>query len=401
MSGPSSSPASTILASVSAATLALLPSMLLGGLALLVRDELRFGAFELGAAVATFFAASVVVSVPAGFLSERVGPRRALLAGATTTAAALVGVGWLASSWLTLLPFMALGGTANTVTQVATNHLIARRIAAGRMGLAFGIKQSAIPIAGMLAGLALPVLGLSLGWRVTYLLAALGVFPVLLLLQRVPSTAEASRRGPRVGDAPVRILVLLSIGAGLATASGNAMTAFTVTAADDAGMAPAHAGLLLMVGSLAGVLVRIGSGWLADRLQRGSLLLAGGLVAVGTMGWVGLAIDGPVAWRVGATVVAFAGGWGFPGLILLSIARTNPRAPATAMGIGRLGPSLGAISGPLVFGAVVEASGYSAAWLVTAGAAAIAAVLLLAARPFLRPYRAVEAPYAPDELPTT
>lgn len=393
-------PADAIVASVSAATLAVLPSMLLGGLALLVRDELGFGAFELGAAIAVFFAASVVVSIPAGILSELIGPRRALLAGATTTGVALVGAGWLASSWLSLLPFMFLGGTANTVTQVATNHLITRRVAPRRMGLAFGIKQSAIPIAGMLAGLALPTLGLSLGWRATYLLSALGCVPVLLILLRVPASSKPPRRNPRTGDAPIRLLVLVSLGAGLGTASGNGMTAFTVASAHDAGFGAAHAGLLLMFGSLAGVSVRIYSGWLADRLERGSLLLAGGLIGVGILGYLGLALDGPPVWRILATLVAFAGGWGFPGLVLLTIARTNPRAPATAMAIGRLGPSLGAIAGPLAFGALVDASGYPAAWLAAAAASAVSAMMLLAARPFLRPYRAGHDAFSPDELPT-
>lgn len=400
MTARAPSTSSTVVATVSAATLAVLPSMLLGGLALLIRDELDFGAFELGAAVAAFFTASLLVSVPAGILSELIGPRRALLAGAGATAATLVGVGWLASSWLTLLPFMFLGGTANTVTQVATNHLIARRVAADRMGVAFGIKQSAIPAASMLAGLALPVLGLSLGWRATYLLAALGIIPVIALLLRVSAPAGRPGRRTRAGDAPIRVLILLSMGAGLATAAGNATTAFTVAAADDAGFTAAGAGLLLMAGSLAGITLRVGGGWLADRLGRGSLLLAGGLVVTGVLGYLGLAAGPPPGLRVVATLVAFAGGWGFPALVLLSVARTNPRAPATAMGVARLGPSLGAIFGPLAFGALVDGPGYPVAWLMAAASAFLSAILLLAARPLLKPYRAPPGPVEPEDLPT-
>lgn len=388
-----------MVATVSAATLAVLPSMLLGGLALLVRDELRFGAFELGVAVAVFFTASIIVSVPAGIVSELIGPRRALLAGAGTTAAALVGAGWLTSSWLTLLPFMFLGGTANTVTQVATNHTIAQHVPAGRMGLAFGIKQSAIPIGSMLAGLALPVLGLSVGWRATYLLAALGLFPVVLLLRRLPPGARQPRPLARAGDAPIRILILLSVGAGLATAAGNATAAFTVAAADNAGFTPTAAGLLLMAGSIAGISLRVGAGWFADRLRRGSLLLAGGLVGMGVLGYLGLATGGPPAGRVLATLVAFGGGWGAPALILLSVARTNPRSPATAMGIIRLGPSLGAILGPVAFGALVDGPGYPAAWLMAATLATLSATLLLVARPLLRPYRAPAGTHSPEHLP--
>ena len=400
MSSPAPGPAQTVVLSVSAATLAVLPSMLLAGLALLVREELGFGAFELGAAIATFFAASVVVSVPAGVLSEWIGPRPALLIGAATTATTLAGIGLVASSWMSLLPFMLLGGTANTVTQVATNHLIARRIDSTRLGLAFGVKQSAIPIAGMLAGLSLPILGLSVGWRVAYLMAALAIVPVVLLVRRIPSSSRSRDSRQRTGDAPIRLLILLSVGAGLATGSGNGMTAFTVAAADHAGFSSSAAGLLLMAGSLMGVSVRVSSGWLADRLGRWSLLLAGGLVGIGVLGYLGLALEGPPAWRVVATLVAFGGGWGFPGLILLTIARTNPRSPATAMGVGRLGPSMGAILGPLAFGAIVDSSGYPAAWLAAAGASLASAILLLSARPFLRRYRASPDSFTGDQIPT-
>lgn len=376
-----------VLASVSAATLAALPSMLLGGLALLVRDELKFGAFELGAAIAVFFAVSAVVSVPAGFLSERIGPRRTLLGGAAITTFALIGAGALSDSWATFIPWMAIGGAGNTLTQVSTNHLIARRVPAHRQGLAYGVKQSAIPLAGILAGLALPILGLSVGWRATYGLAALGFIPVVLLLRQLPRPVRQPQRTPRSGDAPIPALALLSIGAGLATAAGSALTAFTVAAAVSAGFEASVAGLLLAAGSLAGVSARVGGGWIADRMGHGSLLLAGGLVGAGVFGYLGLAFDGPAVTTVFATLVAFAGGWGYPGLVLLAVARTNPRSPATAMGVIRLGPSVGAIIGPLAFGAVVDGPGYSVAWLMAAAAALASAVLLLGARRSLRPYR--------------
>lgn len=384
---PLSGPGRTIAATVAASTLAALPSLLLGGLAVLVSAELNFGAFELGVAIAIFFAVSGLLSVPAALLSEGIGPRRALFIGGFITAIALVGTGAFTGSWLALLPWMAVGGLGNTLTQISSNHLLAQQVRSGRQGLAFGIKQSAIPIAGMLAGLGLPVFGLTLGWRATYLIAAVGLIPVLALLHGLRQNVAHRGRVPRAGDAPIAALALLSTGAGLGAAAGSALTAFTVIAAVQSGFAASAAGLLLTAGSVVGVSARVLSGGVADRMGRGSLLLASGLVGGGVLGYVGLAIGGPSWLVVVATLVAFGGGWGWPGLVLLATARTNPRSPATAMAVTRLGPSVGNIIGPLVFGAVAGGIGYSSAWLIAAVAALISSVLMLAARPLLSPYR--------------
>ena len=79
--------------------------------------------------------------------------------------------------------------------------------------------------------------------------------------------------------------------------------------------------------------------------------------------------------RVGATptliigaILAYGLGWGWPGLFNLAIVRNNTVAPAAATGITQSGVYLGAVSGPLIFGSVVDDIGYPAAWL-GAGAA--------------------------------
>jgi MFS family permease len=274
---------------------------------------------------------------------------------------------------------MAVAGLGNSVTQLASNHLLAQQVQSGRQGVAYGIKQSAIPIASMLAGLALPVLGLTLGWRATFLLGALGVIPVALLLRRLHQ-GQRRARGPRAGDVPVGTLALLSLGSGLGAVASSGLTTFTVVSAVEHGFAPEAAGLLLTAGSVFGIAARILSGWLADRTGHGSLLLASGLLGGGVIGYLGLAVAGPEWLVVLATLVAFAGGWGWPGLVLLATARTNPRAPATAMAITRIGPAFGNIVGPIVFGAVAAGAGYSLAWLISAAVAVLASMLIVVAR---------------------
>src|SRR5829696_7279082 len=57
-----------------------------------------------------------------------------------------------------------IAGLANAVSHTAANLSLAREVPASRQGLSFGIKQAAIPVATLLAGLAVPTIAVTLGW---------------------------------------------------------------------------------------------------------------------------------------------------------------------------------------------------------------------------------------------
>ncbi len=369
---------------ISASTLGALPALLVGGLAVLVRSELQFDELGLGAAIAAFYAASIVFSVPAGLVSERIGPQRSLLAGAMVTAIATLGMAAAAHTWLELVAWLFVAGIGSAVAQIGTNHLLATAVPRERQGLSYGVKQSSIPLAGMLAGLALPAVGLTIGWRWAFVLAAAVSIVVVWLAGRPRPFARPADRPFREGDAPIPALLVIALAAGLGAASGNALASFTVESAVARGFDASGAGLLLMVGSLCGVSMRILSGWIGDRLGRGSLRVVIVLQVFGVAGYLALAAAGSSGIvTILATILAFAGGWGYQGLVLLAIARSNPTSPATAMAVVRLGPSTGAMIGPLLVGALVSASGYEVAWLTTAVFAALAAVLMFTGRVML------------------
>src|SRR5205823_1137887 len=53
-----------------------------------------------------------------------------------------------------------------------SNLTLARSVPAHRLGLSFGVKQAAIPLATLLAGAAVPAVALTVGWRWAYVIAA-------------------------------------------------------------------------------------------------------------------------------------------------------------------------------------------------------------------------------------
>ena len=378
----------TIAAGIAATTVVALPTLLVGGLAVIIQDELAFGETELGIAIATSFAAAALAAAPAGRLAEHLGPRRTTWAGLSCAAVSMLGIGLFADSWSQLVLFLAVAGVGITTVQVGVNVLVARGVPPHRQGLAFGAKQAAVPLASLLAGLAVPVIGLTLGWQAAFLLAA-ALVP--LVAWRMPDAPPSSRRTTALGkeEAPLSAFALLALGVAFASAGGNSTPAFIVPSMVDRGLEPAHAGVVLAVGSLVGITARVAGGWVSDRLGRGSLLLVTAMVGAGAVGYVGLALAQQPALIVVFTAFAFGGGWGWGGLVPLAVSRINPDAPGRALGIVQVGAMSGAVLGPLVFGTLAERVAFSAAWSGSALLAGLGIVTILLSRRRLMKYRAV------------
>lgn len=367
-----------MLLAVAVATAGVSPAFLLGGLAVQVRGELQFGPGAFGLAVAIFFASSSLASVVFGRVVQRVGSHAGMRLAAVCAAVALVGIFLLAYSWVSLVLFLILGGFANAVGQPATNLSLTREVPPDRQGLSFGVKQSAIPAATLLAGLAVPLVALTVGWRFVFVGAAALALGVALLVPAGRDVAVPAKDRGRY-DARPTSLVLLAVGIGLGSTAATPLGAFAVESSVASGMGEGTAGLLLALGSALNIGVRVVFGSLADGMSGGRLRIAAAMLAVGTVGFVMLG-TGSGALLVAGTLVAFAAGWGWPGLFNFAIVKVSPSAPAAATGITQTGASAGAAAGPLLFGLVAESSGYGAAWLLCAALAALAALAILLGR---------------------
>ena len=78
----------------------------------------------------------------------------------------------------------------------------------------------------------------------------------------------------------------------LAAAAANALGTFLVDSSVARGLAPGPAGLVLTLGGAVCVAARVGVGWLADRRDGGHVALIAGMLAVGAVGLVLLAVAG-------------------------------------------------------------------------------------------------------------
>jgi len=370
---------------VSAITAVSLPSFLVATLAVQMRGDLNFGPALLGVVVGAASASSAVFAFPSGALAERVGGVRTLRGAAVVAAAALLAVALWARSWPVLAAILVVAGAASSAAQTSSNLILSRRVPAGRQGLAFGIKQSAVPLAFLLGGAAVPTLGLTVGWRWAFVAAAalaLGS-AVVIPPSRTTFRRHLRQSSHRRRSEPARPLVTLAIGFALALMACSSLSAFLVSSAVAAGVGRGPAGLVAVLASISGISVRVATGVRADRRAGGHFPTVTAMIAVGAVGFLMLALASglrsPVILIPGA-MVAFGIGWGWNGLFNFAVVRTHPLAPARASGITQTGGRAGSVLGPLLFGLLVSHLGYAPAWGVAAAEALAGAGVLLVGR---------------------
>lgn len=378
-----------VLASTAVATTAgVLPAFLLGSQAVQVQRDLDFGPALLGAAVAISWAAAAVASPTMGRVAERAGGGRSLRTAAITNGLVMLAIGSLARSWWELAVLIAVAGLGNALTQPAANVLMARTIPPERYGIAFAVKQSAMPFGTLIGGLAVPLVTLTLGWRWAFVFGGVLALGAASTVPRADASRpeRVERTAPKHKpplDTPLLLLTVFAVGVGFGAATASAQTTFLVSGAVESGLGEGVAGLLLTLGSALGIVSRLVNGARADVRGRGHLRVVAFMLCGGAAACAAFAIAEPWSYVV-ATPLAFAAGWAWPGLFNLAIVRANPRAPGFATAVTQTGTYVGAGIGPLVFGLIVGHAGYSWAWLATAGAAVLAAVAMLSGRARLR-----------------
>lgn len=378
---------------VLASTSGVLAVYLTGALAVQIRGSLHFGPSGLGIAVASFYAGMGVGAVPLGRLAERIGAPAVMRGAALGAAVMLVLVAALAGSWGALVGLLFCAGCMGAAMGPSTNLFLARRIRRERQGAAFGVKQATIPLAATCAGFAVPAIGLSIGWRWAFVLAAVLAVLAAVAIPRQAATARPAVRPPGrpTGATPGqarsrRPLAALTVGFAMAVFSVNGLNAFVVVAAVSTGFSKATAGLLAALGAGLTVTMRVTIGFVADRYGRDHLRIVLAMVLCGVAGYAALsaATATHALWLFGAgAVVAYGAGWGWNGLFNFVVVRTHLEAPARASAFIQLGVCISGVLGPLVFGLLVAHGSYTLAWAVVGGVMCCGGAVLAVAKGLL------------------
>lgn len=356
----------------------MLPAFLMGAMTLDLAVDLGVGSSFVGVGVALFFCFSALGSYLSSGLIEKVGAPWSFLAGllTVTTACALV-LSFVnrPGALLTALVFLGFG---NGVLQPAVNVWLLRRIGVAQRGLAFGIKQAAVPVATMLAALALPGVIEPHGWKAAFgvVLAVCGMALVSTLfaggLGLEKSGVRTIARGGVGGS-----LLDIAIAAGFGSAAANSLGVFLIVVLMQRnGGAGLVAGALVAAGSLINIVVRVGAGRLVDMGRCRPLPTVSWLMFAGSMGCLMLVVDLPMVLTFVGVLAALGLGWGWNGLLHHGVMERFTESAASAAGRVQMSIFLGAMIGPGVIGVIIEWGSHSLALACVSGSFLVAGVLV-------------------------
>lgn len=374
-------PVMLVVVMATAMTVAILLQVVFGALAPFLRDDLGLSRTQLGSLTTAMYVSAATLSTMAGGVVDRLGPRTPLLGLFGVMAVSIVVVA-LAPGYLILVLGSLLCGLAISIANPVTNRMIQTSIVPSRQGLITGIKQSGIQV-GVFAGSALlPVIAVGTGWRTATLVCLVPpAFGALMTLRVVPArrVPVPVRRQGNWAQLPAGTYWLaayaFAMGVGIASI-GAYLPLFGVEALD---LAETTAGLLAAAVGGVAMVARTAWGVIADRISstlRWALTLMAWLTAVAaallivarpsTLGWVWL-----------GTVVIGVSSAAWNGVAMLAVIRQAPAAVAgLASGVVVLGFYSGFAAGPVVFGAVVDATDdYTLGWGLVAVAGLVSVVL--------------------------
>lgn len=274
----------------------------------------------------------------------------------------------------------------------ASSAVLSRHTAPHLRGLIFSIRQSGVPLGGLLAGASLPVIAVSVGTREAIYVAAAICLVSAIVVEPVRKQLDADLTSPVRPDLAA-LLRNLSIrkamqahpdlprvtynGFAAAGVQGSVFALFVTLLVDRAHLDLVTAGLAFSALHLSGTIGRIVLGYLSDRAVRPQTLLAV-LAAVGVTTLLALIVvvgfaPLPVILVLAALIGTTISGWN--GVMLAEVARLSPPqliGPVSAANITCI--YAGYVVGPILTATLVASTG---SYLI--GFVPVSIALLLAA----------------------
>lgn len=348
-----------------------------------------------GLYVAIVYVGAMLASLAAGAAVARFGAIRVSQAGLVLCAVGLA-LCAVPSVWVFALGGLLVGLGYGPITP-ASSWLLAQTTPAHRLSLVFSIKQTGVPLGGMLAGALVPSTMLAIGWQGALLAVAAANLLCAALVQPLRDGLDADREPDRplkFGNLaqPIRLVLsqrTLAVLAGCSFVFSTAQLALTTYLVTYLVQVLAYglvaAGLALSVAQIGGVGGRILWGFVSDRWL-GAQRTLGGLALVMAASCVATAmlhVDMPTLLAFAILFVFGASATGWNGVYLAEVAR---RAPAGMAGVATGGSLaitfLGVVLGPPVFGFLSASfDSYRVGYAALAIPIAVCSVILLRARP--------------------
>jgi sugar phosphate permease len=346
-----------------------------------ITEEYGLSLSGFGALLGAVLLGATASLIPWGVATDRIGERVALSVGLVGTGAALA-TGAAGGRVLLIVSFV-LAGVLGAVANVASGRVVMGWFAFAERGMAFGLRQAAVPLGGALAALTLPALVAATDPRAGVLALAIGCATAAVacaIWLREPPSPVRPGRGP-LRD---RRVYRLAAGSALLVALQSAVIGFvTLFLHDERGVSTLAAGATLGAIQVVGIVLRIGLGRWSDRLGRRVVPLRQ-IAAVIAVAWLvaPALFEAPLVVLVPVLVLAGGIAFAWNGLSFNAAAEfAEPGRSGTSIAVQQTALfATAALVSPL-FGWLVEATTWEAGfWILAAGPATAWLVLAPLAR---------------------
>jgi sugar phosphate permease len=340
---------------------------------------------QVGVLLAAPWIGATVTLLPWGLAADRFGERTALALGLGASSLLLVGCAY-APTFHDLIGLLALAGAAGSSVQSASGRAVMQWFAADERGLALGIRQTSIPLGGLIAALTLPPIATAGGTEAAFVYLAVLSLAGALAGGAVIRTAgeidvvEADTVAQTLRDGR---LWRLCFGSGIYLYAQVAIIGFGVLFLHDRhGLSERSAALVFAASQVLAAGFRIGGGRWSDVLGSRIVPLRRVGVAIAVALVLTSARTDASLWLL-VPALAVAGG--------LSMAWNGLAFTAAAelAGASRSGAAIGfqqtmlsgiGVAAPVLFATTVSRGSWALAFLLAAG-------FPLAGRAILRPLR--------------
>ena len=362
----------------------------------ILMDAFGLGLSQAGMLMSVFGVTGVILALPAGLILQRLGARAT---GVIATALVAVGAGSgaLTQGFVPLLASRVVEGAGLTLIAVAGPAAIALWFRREQQGAPMGVWATWVPLGNVAMYNLAPALGASAGWQAVWWAGAGFALIALLLygwlMRSAPSQGGDHDLPPRdPTDEPVP-----GLGASLANRSIWLLalqfailnvvligfyTYFPTFLAGERGYSLAGAAFVVSISTF----VVLGSaplaGWLSDRIGSRRLVIAIPFLIVAALLLLPFHVT---SWPLYACLILVGLVSGATPTATFAAAPEvmhDPRLAGIGLGVVSLGMNLGMVIGPILFGALVETTGWAATgnWMALICAVGFAAAWLVKVR---------------------
>jgi sugar phosphate permease len=359
-----------------------------GGLAIpplipFIQPELKLNYTQVGSIMSFLYLGAVIMSFPAGWLTDRFGVKKMVFLCQVIMGCFVALFSLIGSYWMALFCTFAMGlgyGMVNPPTTKGIMDLVKKE----QRGFAMSVKQTGVPAGGALAAAVLPPIAIHFSWNVSVIVAGMVVILSGLLSQKIylshgvkvssfPEEAGETSSVRRENTHQNKNIIFLGIGGAFCSLVQIALVTYLILYLRDAkDLDLMLAAFCLTLVNIGGVLGRMFWGGLSDWLFKGSRkVVLKIIVSVMFLASfiLGLNLSLPT---VPLFFILFLFGFsaiGWNGVYHALVGEVvNKEMAGRAIGFAMTITFIGNLSGPVLFGKILDATGsYSTAWFFLCG----------------------------------